>query len=988
MTTLEDITTVTQELNLPDWAVKIILTLILLKLLNIDIVKYVWNAICILKSKVDYLDGNKRRFINSRNNFIEHLQSEIKKIHMDTNWSDYYYTDLDAEVEITNLNEGCKIKYIPSSIKRLIGIEKKNELKRNLIEAILSSKLDSFLVIGEPGSGKTVSLHKLFDRLAKKCLKSKNTKATVPIYLNLKYLRLKEEEIAADKIHEWVTNQICTGQDRSVNEFVKHNFEKMFAEGQLFFLFDSFDEIPAIMDSDGNQNIVLKYSDAIYNFFNSATKCKGLVCSRPYRAPTGYMGQKIRILPLPTKKVKEALYRYLDQEHELAVKLWQELTQNYNLLDIIKNPFYLGLLTHYVTKHNSLPEKNYDLFDDFVNQRAEDDTDRLKSFNFTPKELVEAASNLAYSMIKAKTIGLNVRLDSINELISSTNESNRWSSKQIDNLIGALVYSKFGQLTDEDDVNSRSFSFAHRRFHEYFCASHLKQIHNYTPLSHYVNEDKWREVIVLLCEVIPSDKLDDLYQYSLHNLSLGIKAEIGTEKRKKAIETIQFLKDGFHGRIKDVPIELREKCSEFIQSQLDIANTLDQKKALEGVILVTDDSAQKIFGIALQNDSEWIKENVIKSCRILDRVPKQIGASLREYIYSMYEKTTIVNKYSSYDVYLSSHDALKQHHLYMKLLYSFAIIQIISYLVLFSYGIIFDPIIVVIILSSIIGFFIVPIPRSFKTQKRKFPLNKFSRYNFTFILSIITLEFVSTNSILLRGESILENSTLMTGVVVLSFLYISIDIIFKHLVNYWPHNINEVFEYIKKFIQTLPRQIYNLIQDIKVNFREILSASAAFTLVIAIVTPLIYLGSEGIRIFLNNPLDASIYIIYEEYNYIIASLIILEIVLMIIVAVVLILIQAGKSSISLISLSKDHLKIKRIQNNLQLQPSTFSNSMNTLNGLKTDYYKKQYINQLPKWITYDQNIDILIREAEKNNSGVKDELFKTVEYYEKRSPKA
>lgn len=987
MTTVEDLMTVAQTLNLPQWVVKIILILVVLRLLKIDIEKHITNLIRFFKSQVDYLDSDKRIFIRSRNNFIEHLLAEIKKIHVDTNWSDYYYTDLDAEVEVTNLNEGYKIKYIPSFIKRLIGIEKKNEVKRNLIEAILSSRSNSFLVIGEPGSGKTVSLHKLFKVLTTKCLKSKNTNTTIPIYLNLKYLRLKEDEINADKIHEWVIDQICIGQDRSVNDFVKHNFEDIFNDGNFFFLFDSFDEIPAIMDSDGNQKLIQEYSDAIYRFFNSATKCKGLVCSRPYRAPTGFMGQKIRILSLSNKKIKQALYKYLDQERELAVKLWQELSQNYNLLDITKNPFYLGLLTHYVTRHSSLPEKNYDLFDDFVNRRAEDDTDRLKGFDFTPEELVEAASTLAYSMIKAKDIGLNVRLDSINELVSSTDNSTQWTSRQLNNLIKALVYSKFGQLSDEDDENNRSFSFAHRRFHEYFCASYLKQIDNYTPLSEYVEQDKWREVIVLLCEVLPSDNLDDLYQYSLNNLSLGIEAEIGTEERKKAVETIQFLKDGFHGRIKDIPTELREKCSEFIQSQLDIANTLDQKKALEGVILVTDDSAQKIFEIALQSDSDWIKENVITSCKILDIVPKEIGISLRKYIFSTYEKTNIFKKYPSYSVHLSPYDTLKPYHLYMKLLFFFAIVQMASYLVLLSYGIIFNHQIVLLLLASIVGFLILPLRESSrKMKKRTSSLSKFSRYNISFVATYFVFSFLTKESTLFKGEFTSENSTLMVAILVLYFGYLYIDSIFRRLVYYWPRNVKEIINYAVEGIKLLPRQIYNLIISIKVNFRKKVLFGALLAIVLAGSIELLVLWLEAFMIIINNSPRSSIDIIYAENNLITGTLMLSEIIISAGFGIYVFIKQIWKSTKLFIGLGKDFLKIKNIQNNNQLQPSTLSDSMKILSGFKTDYYKQQYIIQLPKWIPFDQDIDVLIREAENNTSGTKDELFKIVEYYEKISP--
>jgi hypothetical protein len=181
----------------------------------------------------------------------------------------------------------------------------------------------------------------------------------------------------------------------------------MMDKGLFFFLFDSFDEIPAIMDAQEDAEPVKAYALALNRFLHGMHGCRGLVASRPYRAPKIFVGQRMTIKPLSVKRIRSALEKYLTHHSHLAKRIWQDLIcERDDLLYIASNPFYLNLIARYVADTRRLPVRQYDLFEHFVQSRVYVDEERLRSFGLAPEETVNKASILAYTMSSTSDIGL------------------------------------------------------------------------------------------------------------------------------------------------------------------------------------------------------------------------------------------------------------------------------------------------------------------------------------------------------------------------------------------------------------------------------------------------------------------------------------------------------------------------------------------------------------------------------------------------------
>lgn len=647
--------------------------------------------------KISFYNSNIKDSIEVRNSFIGYLEYEVEKLNRESEWNDsLHYTELEAEVEVSKYldpdlfqskNPIDWLNYISCWIKTSLGVKPSGKLEKNLTEAVMKSNSQVFIIIGDPGSGKTISLRHMFLQMSKKAKNSKSENVVMPIYLDLKHLDIEPDEINPEKIHNWIIDQLVTGKETNIRKFVDDKFEEMLNKGRFFFLFDSFDEIPSVMDAQEENEIISKYSEAIDRFLHAGSRRRGLVSSRPYRSPRKLDAQRITILPLSNKKIKTALKKYLRSESSLFDRIWNRLLQREDLLHVVRNPFYLSLLTQYCKINRELPERHFDLFEHFVQNRVKADDNKLSYFGFTPDKLIKNAEILAFSMTKTPSIGLKANINQIRDITSDFDKTAGWDSRKVEALLSALIYLKLGRKYDEDTNRPTSFSFVHRRFHEYFCARYLKREYQSAPFEQFNSDNRWREILVLLCEVLPRELLTNIFESSLKSLREGISANFDSKEHRKALETVLFLKDAFKSRIEDVPKDIRIECSNFIKRQFQNENLLNQKRALEGLIIADIDSAHIIIESAFNENSRYLNETAFRSCRALEVIPESILAAIRWNLFLKYTKMEIYKQKNYFSVLFSSSPALKTLNNFLKLLLISTLLQIILIIGVFSYTI-------------------------------------------------------------------------------------------------------------------------------------------------------------------------------------------------------------------------------------------------------------------------------------------------------------
>jgi len=198
-------------------------------------------------------------------------------------------------------------------------------------------------VLGEPGAGKTTTLHKQAFDVARQRLTTGNGK--LPLLLSLADYRDYDSPYA----------------------FVETIWKRFFADqplverlrsGSLFLLFDSLNEMTFKDDRDYRQR-VSDWRDFQQQWPGNLMifTCR----SRDYSEPLGL--PQVEIDRLNDERVRDFLGKYLPPD--LAATAWTRLDKS-PLLDLVRNPYYLHMLAYLLNAGQAWPANRAELFDQFA----------------------------------------------------------------------------------------------------------------------------------------------------------------------------------------------------------------------------------------------------------------------------------------------------------------------------------------------------------------------------------------------------------------------------------------------------------------------------------------------------------------------------------------------------------------------------------------------------------------------------------------------
>lgn len=199
--------------------------------------------------------------------YTEILLNRLTTLDDETRWDDYFFAPLEAEVEVISRRR---------SMKKIVDLMRALKADRN-------SRV--ILVLGDPGAGKSIALRKL----AKELMKEVDRTGRLPVYVNLKEWAPERQwsEQAPPTAQELRNFILRTLKAYSVfaDQFLGEYFDRMLDRGRFFFLLDSFDEIPAVLDVNEGSWLIQHLSRLITDFFVSQDAGRGIVASRFYRRP-------------------------------------------------------------------------------------------------------------------------------------------------------------------------------------------------------------------------------------------------------------------------------------------------------------------------------------------------------------------------------------------------------------------------------------------------------------------------------------------------------------------------------------------------------------------------------------------------------------------------------------------------------------------------------------------------------------------------------
>jgi hypothetical protein len=394
----------------------------------------------------DYLKQitNSNELKNINNNYVDVLGKELNPDKTINNFSNIEFSDLD----IDNEND-------------FIGID--------TIINIANDK-HNFIIIGEPGSGKSTTLKNIVFKNAIKILENANS-AKFPILINAS---LYSKQNNFDKL--------------IYNSIIPISLDYLLNKYKVTILIDGLNEI-----DDEYKSFALK---ELIHTLNTYKNVDFIITTRKFGFYNNLNIQVYELKSFNELQIKDFIKKGLTSTTE-ANDFWTNIENNRTVFEIVSNPLMLNMfLNVFKNENKNFPQNKALLYKLFIDKILE----REKSFyNTKIKTKIDILSYIAFWMrsngyfkninsIKAKEL-INIKLLEIDHSIGS----NQIIDELIDN-----------NIIIENDEN---IQFQHETIQEYFVALELKnQFQANDKLKVNISENKWIDSLIMCAQLLKTEK--------------------------------------------------------------------------------------------------------------------------------------------------------------------------------------------------------------------------------------------------------------------------------------------------------------------------------------------------------------------------------------------------------------------------------------------------------------------------------------------------
>jgi len=494
--------------------------------------------------------------------------------------------------------------------------------------------------VGEPGSGKSVALRHLAHQFADHGTKSTDLKAKIPLYVNLKELpRPPKSGPSADWIRTFVIDNVRRG-DADTADYIKEHWEEHLRNGIWFFLFDSFDEIPAVMHAPAGSSVIKDYAEAIRQFLETMSDCRGILASREFKGPESLPWQKFRILPLSNERQDELVNNSFIQPNQKQIVRQHLVASASNLR---QNPLFLTLLCRYVKQENRAPINDHDLLSKHIIRLAERDPDyTLKKHGLSPAQLLNGAMELAVLFATEPQLSLAPTHDQIAESLPHGS----FARKRLESLLAALVDVKIGRSdVQEARRGDRRFTFSHRRYQEVLFVRYLALHPAYISATDLLLDRRWREYTVALLQTesratlvpILEEATRLLAQFGQKQDAVPVLTGIGENLSYynwdgPEVHLLDLLQEGLGRRLGEVPQSLTEAVEHLLAVCWLKGDFVDRAMVIRRGGLLPQLRLSEYISFAVTFGISFLQDAAFESIVFLRDTPSSLTQWIREHL--------------------------------------------------------------------------------------------------------------------------------------------------------------------------------------------------------------------------------------------------------------------------------------------------------------------------------------------------------------------
>jgi hypothetical protein len=586
--------------------------------------------------------GDKRRAAQ-RARFASAMAAQVARVSELEEWRDERFAEMDAEVEVHGRQP-----------RGLLRRRRRETIRRvpSLSVALEESPDPIILLEGEPGSGKSVALRHVALRLATEVKEHPSEQGVIPLYLNLKEFR-PAGAVDANAVLAFVRASINRANDRYVESFLEQEFDRGIEEGTWLFLFDSFDEAPAILGAVEADDVVEEYSNALFDFLTGMNACRGIIATREFRGPKRISWPRFRVLRLTSAQRRDLIDK-LELPRDVEQRILGGLeSADVGVRQLADNPLFLALLCEYQRDMKEFPHTSHVVFENYVAKRFEDDSKRLVNrFGLTAQTVRTVAEQAAYCMAAQAGLGLSPTRTA---LVESMRQSGFRLGSSTAAALDGLEYIRLARASESADGQANGFTFAHRRFQEYFATCLvMRESSRADPVS-LLTDGRWRETAVTLFQTQSEAAIQPLLSQATQLLTGMVASfdgfrENNTETDDSAADTsrspdseavtgfiwppgslhlLGLLQDGIPSGDHRRPADLGLLTGRLLKVAYSRGQLHDRRWAVEVCLAADPDTARDIVRQAFASPSGWLREAAYAQAGRLDEIPDDVRQEIR-----------------------------------------------------------------------------------------------------------------------------------------------------------------------------------------------------------------------------------------------------------------------------------------------------------------------------------------------------------------------
>lgn len=353
-----------------------------------------------------------------------------------------------------------------------------------------------YVLLGDPGSGKTTCLQYLTQKLIAGY--REDSSRLIPFYVRLsewkdhrtsaiEFLRIGFEKLAGS------------------TSYLAKEFESLLSRGDLLIILDGLNEMPGRRYYHEEKDLEIADSVKILRevttgdafrskqdprerslrelALSGAVRTRFVLSCRTHEFFESPKWQEVHVLPMNLEQVSSFLTIYMGEKGR---ELQSILETNSALMNLAKNPFFLRSMIRVYSPEISLIENKGRFLEYLCDQLFTRELNR--GLIFDKRKLMAFISRFAFNMIKKGLVGIPVEIK--NEI------------KKNQQLVNILIGT--GLMTPRGE---KHISFYHQIIQEFFAAYALRENFVKSKLSKLLTHKKWSEVVVLWHDIDPSSSI-------------------------------------------------------------------------------------------------------------------------------------------------------------------------------------------------------------------------------------------------------------------------------------------------------------------------------------------------------------------------------------------------------------------------------------------------------------------------------------------------